>query len=219
MSYVFKKKTDKKVDDYIAKIDHQDLLFNRASKDTIPESYLGCYAIYSTDNMMKELYTLIIPEITVHCMIRDKHNLCELDSSKATCIVEDLELTDAEYVDFEYTRFSLDKWEYIGDSSEDLAIEKYVSEIIPFDDDSDLSKLLKETLTKTIHVVSDEKRKYWLTQLYSRIRRANTQVEDKNTLYTKLKQLEQFSEDGLSLTVRVRDSEGKLVSITRPLKI
>lgn len=218
--YIFKKKEDKKVYDYIPRIDHQDLLFNKASKDTIAESYLGCYGIYSDTNGLKELYVLIIPEIIIHYMVKNKHKECESNAIKDnTYVVEDLTLTEEEYKDFEYTRFMLDKWEYIGESIEDIVIEKYISEIDPFDDDSDLTKLLKETLSKTIHVVNDEKRKYWLTQLYSRIRRTNTHVEDKNTLYSKMKQLEQLSEGGLELTVKVRNEEGKLITITRPLKI
>jgi hypothetical protein len=34
-----------------------------------------------------------------------------------------------------------------------------------------------------------------------------------------MKQLEQLSEGGLELTVKVRNEEGKLITITRPLKI
>ena len=85
--------------------------------------------------------------------------------------------------------------------------------------DSDISKLLKETLSKTIHAITDDKRKYWLTQLYSRIRRTNNTIEDKTTLYNKMKLLEQFSEDGLEITVKVRDQEGKLERITHHVKI
>ena len=216
MNYVFRK-NDKKVSDTIPRIDHQDLLFNKASKDTISESYLGCYGIYSDNNLMKELYVLIVPEVIIHNMIKDKFNKC--GDSSINCVMAELILSDTEYEEFEHTRFSLDKWEYIGDSTEDIIIENYTSEILPFDNDSDISKLLKETLSKTIHAITDDKRKYWLTQLYSRIRRTNNTIEDKTTLYNKMKLLEQFSEDGLEITIKVRDQEGRLERITHHVKI
>lgn len=218
MGYSFRKK-DSKVSDFVKKVDSQDLLLNKASKSTIADTYLGCYDIFDTNNQMKELYTLIIPDIIVNSMIKMKVDACENVNDNCEECKEELVLDDKEYADFEHTRFTIDKYEYIGDSTEDIILEKYISQIDPFDDDSDLAKLLKETMSRHIHITTDEKRKYWLTQLYSRVRRQNTPIEDKNSLYNKIKMLEQFSEEGVYITTKVRGVDGRLEEITYPVKL
>lgn len=218
MGYSFRKK-DVQVSDYVKKVDSQDLLLNKASKNTIAESYLGCYDIYDTNSPMKEMYMLIIPDIIVNSMIKMKVDAREKITNDCEECKEELVLDEKEYADFEHTRFTIDKYEYIGDSTEDILLEKYISQIDPYDDDSDLAKLLKETMSRHIHITNDEKRKYWLTQLYSRVRRQNTPVEDKNSLYNKMKMLEQFSEEGVYVTTKVRGLDGRLEEITYQVKL
>ena len=164
-----------------------NLLFNSASKDTIEEKLLGVYSVHSSDKAKPDYY-LIVPEIIITEMMKLKLKVCEKNCEKLTA---DLILSDREYEDFEFTRFTIDKYSYIGNSADDIIIEKYTSQILPYENDSDLAKFMKEVLSKTIHIVQDDqKKKAGLTQLYSKIRRKESPVEDKNTLYEKLKIIE-----------------------------
>lgn len=192
-----------------------NLLFNSASKDTIEEKLLGVYSVHSSDKAKPDYY-LIVPEIIITEMMKLKLKECEKNCEKLTT---DLILSDREYEDFEFTRFTIDKYSYIGNSADDIIIEKYTSQILPYENDSDLAKFMKEVLSKTIHIVQDDpKKKAGLTQLYSKIRRKESPVEDKNTLYEKLKLIENFAE-AVYITAKVRGTDGKLESITYPIKL
>lgn len=216
-SYIFKRR-DIQISELIQRdYPDYDLLLNHATKETIPESLLSVYDIHAAIGESQPIYTLIIPTIVVNQMRKEKFNTCEKD-----CEIHKgfLRLDKEEYKKFEHTRFTIDKYTYIGNASDDIIIEKYSSQIIPFDNDSDLAIMLKNVLSSVTHIVNnDPKKKDWLTQLYSRIRRTESPVEDRNSLYSKLKLLEQFSEGGLYLTSKVRGADGRLEDITFPFKI
>ena len=166
--------------------------------------------------LLKEVLLISLTSSVISNALVQKLKVCEKNCEKLTT---DLILSDREYEDFEFTRFTIDKYSYIGNSADDIIIEKYTSQILPYENDSDLAKFMKEVLSKTIHIVQDDpKKKAGLTQLYSKIRRKESPIEDKNTLYEKLKIIENFAE-AVYITAKVRGTDGKLESITYPIKL
>lgn len=216
-TYIFKRK-DIPISELVQRdYNDFDLLLNAATKETVSEALLGVYDVHGSNGESQPIYTLIVPNITINQMHKEKFNNCENDCE---ILKGHLRLTPEEYARFDHTRFTIDKYSYVGNAMDDIIIEKYISQIVPFDNDSDLAIMLKMVLSRVTHIVqNDPKKKDWLTQLYSRIRRTESPVEDKNSLYSKLKLLEQFSEGGLYLTSKVRGADGRLEDITYPFKI
>lgn len=205
------KRDHERVDHYVSKFGKHDLLLNRAMRETIPEDMLAVYRIYTDD---WDEYATIIAPITLMKEYLKKSTIPDsIEVSKDEIISH---MTDDDFFEFDYTRFLSDKYQYIGDASDDIALDFYISNIVPFGDDTPLLKLVKRVLDNTVHLVNDDKHKSYLTQIYSRIRRSNRTKEDKSSVYNDFKLLEKFAES-VEITAYIRDDKGKLKAIKERL--
>lgn len=201
------KSDDERVSSYVPKINNHDLLLNKAMRETIPEDMLAVYRIYTDD--WDEFSTIIAPielvkEYLKHSVIPE-----HVRASKSDHVVY---LTDDEFFEFDHTRFLSDKYQYIGISSDDVALNYYISRITPNDNDTPLLKLVKRVLDGTVHLIDSDSHKSYLTQIYSRIRRTSRSKEDKASIYNSFKLLESFAES-VEITAYIRDDKGKLKAI------
>ncbi len=97
-------------------------------------------------------------------------------------------------------------------------LDVYSSEVKYDPKDNGVLRLLKSLLNDTSHFVENETHRSRLTQLYSKVRGMSSEKEDKSSLYSKLKILEQYSE-GVYMTVSYRDKNGELKEIQEKINI
>lgn len=206
------KKDDEHISTYVQKVNGFDLLLNKAMRETIPEDMLAVYRIYTDE--WDEVGVIIAPvELMKTYLISREVPKDIVNVSKYDVLIY---MSPDEFIEFDHTRFLSDKYHYIGNSIDDIALNYYVSNIVPNDSDTPLLKLVKRVLDSTAHLVESDAHKSYLTQIYSRVRRTNRTREDKSSIYNQIKLLESFAES-VEIIAYVRDDKGKLKPIKEKL--
>ncbi len=201
------------VSDVIPGKENRDMLLNKIIKEIIREDLLSVYSLIWNG---EEIDTLIVPDILVEETLRHV-KFYDIPARDNKFIDEH----GGVYVDddeFDYDKYMCSSYSYIGNKEEDIVLDIYSSSVKYDPKDNGVLRLLKSLLNDTSHFVENETHRSRLTQLYSRVRGMSSDKEDKSSLYSKLKILEQYSE-GVYLSVKYRDKNGELKTIQEKINI
>ena len=201
------------VSDVIPGKENRDMLLNKIIKEIIREDLLSVHSLIWNG---EEIDTLIVPDILVEETLRHVE-------------FSDIPARDVKYIDehggvyvdddeFDYDKYMCSAYSYIGNKEEDIVLDIYSSSVKYDPKDNGVLRLLKSLLNDTSHFVENETHRSRLTQLYSRVRGMSSDKEDKSSLYSKLKILEQYSE-GVYMSVKYRDKNGELKIIQEKINI
>lgn len=201
------------ISDVIPGKENRDVLLNKVIKEVIREDLLSVYSLIHDGEDIK---TLIVPDVLVDDTLRNI-KFYDIPSIDAKFINAHGGIFVDEDIFDEY-KYELSSYSYIGNKEEDIVLDIYSSEVKYDPKDNGVLRLLKRLLNDTSHFVENETHRSRLTQLYSKVRGMSSEKEDKSSLYSKLKILEQYSE-GVYLTVVYRDKYGELKEIQEKINI
>lgn len=198
------RKSNKEVSDLLQKAD-MDLLYNRAFKNTFREEDLKVYEIFKEGH---EKNDIIIPSVIIETIYAD------LKGSVSIGEITELELSEHDVLDIDFTRFYVNQYYYIGKSNEDYHIERYAKTISINDSDTDIMKALKSIMSETIQVIQDDDHRDKIRHLYSNISREDcSKILDKNKTkdFNKKLELIKYFAEKVEIKISYRDHNGKLI--------
>lgn len=198
-------KSDKTVTDALSnKDDSKNLLYNSAFKNIFPESEVDVYEIEG-NNKPSEIY--IIPSIVMNTIYVDMKGKLSIED------IEDLTFTEDDLLNIDFSRFSVDKYMFIGNVDEDYHIERYARSIDIFENDNPLMIALKTVMSETVQIIQDDDHRDKIRHLYSKISRESSSPEDKMSKKGFLKKLEliKYFSEKVEIKVSYRGQDGKLI--------
>lgn len=204
-------KSEKTVTEVLSnKDDTKNLLYNSAFKNIFPESEVDVYEIAGIDTSA-EVY--IIPSIVMSTIYADMKGKLAIDD------IEDLTFTDEDLASIDFSRFSVDKYMFIGNVDEDYHIERYARSIDIFENDNPLMIALKTVMSETIQIIQDDDHRDKIRHLYSKISRESSTPEDKMSKKGFLKKLEliKYFSEKVEIKVSYRGQDGKLIHKSFPI--